>query len=123
MWYKRRYLIIQSVIKINKVKGHRMYSEHTRKHTSNNRNSLLDGVLASKTVITHWVTVTCNCHWNKSIERAFSFSKNWAKEIPDCTEQTVQGMAKAPSTTTLRQVRTIKTINKEPTKTDSIFFS
>ena len=60
--------------------------------------------------------------WNKSIEPAFSFSKNWAKEIPDYTEQTVQGMAKAPSTTTLRQVRTIKTVNKEPTKTDTIFF-
>jgi len=113
---------MQSVIKINKVKGHRMYSEHTG-NTSHNRNSLLDGVLASRTVVTHWVTVTCNCHWNKSIEQAFSFSKNWAKEIPGCTEQTVQGIAKAPSTTTLTQVRTIETINKELTKMDIIFFS
>ena len=62
------------------------------------------------------------CDWNKSIELAFGFSKNWAKEIPDCTEQTVQGMGKAPSTTTLRQVRTIKTINKEPTNTDTSCF-
>ena len=99
-----------------------MHSEHTGNTLHTTGIHFFDGVLASKTVVTHWVTVTCNCHWNKSIEPAFSFSKNWAKEIPDCTEQTVQGMAKAPSTTTLTQVRTIETINKELTKTDIIFF-
>jgi len=61
-------------------------------------------------------------HWNKSIEPAFSFTKNWAKEIPDYTEQTVQGMAKATSTTTLRQVRTIKTISKKRQRRHHFFF-